>query len=310
MKKIRVLILGATSHIAKGLIYNFNRNQGYELILHARSPQRLKDFLKENQIKAAVDLVSLDGLKDTPCELLINCVGIGTPNKVKDNPALIFSVTEDYDKIILGYLSRNKDARCVSFSSGAVYGTCFKEPVNEKTEIKYAVNDVRPQDYYGLAKVNSEVKHRDQRGLHIVDIRLFAYFSRFIDLGSGYFLTELIKAIKEDKELITDPCDFARDYLHPEDLFSLVELILKKNPLNCAFDAYSRSPVTKFLILDYFVKKYGLRYKVEKEASFCCPTGQKDIYYSTSKKAKELLGYEPKYASLEAVSREARYLTA
>lgn len=308
--KERIIILGATSHIAKGLIYNFSRENKHELFLNARFPEKVRAFLKENRIKGKTGLFGLNELERKECDLLINCVGIGTPNKVRGNPALIFGVTEEYDKIITAYLSKFRRTRCINFSSGAVYGACFKEPVNERSSLKFAVNNIRPQDYYGLAKINSEAKHRACRDLNIVDIRIFAYFSRFIDLESGYFLTEMINAIKKGKEFITNPCDLTRDYLHLEDLFALAGSIMSKKPFNAAFDAYSRKPVKKFQILKYFAKKYRLRYKIVKGMDFNCPTGAKDIYCSNSRKAAELLGYKPKYTSMEAVVGEAGYILA
>lgn len=42
----KIAILGATSHIAKGLIYNFNKEEANELFLFARSIDRLQGFLK------------------------------------------------------------------------------------------------------------------------------------------------------------------------------------------------------------------------------------------------------------------------
>ncbi|MFA5350622.1 MAG: hypothetical protein WC357_04735, partial [Candidatus Omnitrophota bacterium] len=66
--------------------------------------------------------------------------------------------------------------------------------------------------------------------------------------------------------------------------------------------------VSKFELLDYFSRKHSLRYKVKQGVRLNCPTGRKDKYFSTSNKAKVLLGYKPKFSSLQTVMKEAGYL--
>jgi len=308
MIKKKIVILGATSHIAKGLICNFSRENKNKLFLYARSPEKVNDFLKANGLKGEIGFIGLDDLARKEYDFVINCIGIGTPNKVRDNPSLIFSITEEYDKILMRYLSKFTKSRCINFSSGAAYGACFNEPVGDSFLRKIAVNNINSQEYYGLAKINSEAKHRAQKELAIVDIRVFSYFSRFIDLDGGYFLTELIKSIKQRDQFITNSCDFVRDYLHPHDLFNLVKLILASKPFNAAIDAYAQAPVTKFELLDYFSKTYGLKYKTEEKLDLVCPTGVKSVYCSNSKKAFKLVGYNPEYSSIRTVTEEAEFL--
>ncbi|MFA5410447.1 MAG: NAD-dependent epimerase/dehydratase family protein [Candidatus Omnitrophota bacterium] len=301
-----IAILGATSHIAKGLIYNFIKTGKNRLFLFARFPERVNSFLKENNLKGAV---SIKGIKDFPAhkyDVIINCIGIGTPNRLKDDLLSIFRLSEDFDNLVISYLDRHPGARCINFSSGAVYGS-FTEKTGRDSCRKLRVNDIRPQDYYGIAKINSEAKHRCRKNLNIVDIRIFSYFSRFIDLNAGYFLTEALKSIKEGKKLLIDPCDFIRDYLNPQDLFSLVSLIIKKKPFNGALDAYSAKPVTKFKLLDFFAREYGLEYIIDNKNRFNCPTGKKDIYCSLSRKAAGL-GYKPEFSSLDTVKTESEFL--
>ncbi len=303
----KIAILGATSHIAKGLIYNFIRENEYKLFLFARSPEKTKEFLKVNGLKGNINLVNFKHLGRKEYDFIINCVGAGTPNKVRDNPASVFSITEEYDDMVLAYLSRFVKTGCINFSSGAVYGSSFKEAAGDSSLHNIPVNGFNRQDYYGIAKINSEAKHRAQKDSNIVDIRVFAYFSRFIDLKAGYFLTDLIEKIRQDSEFATNSCDFIRDYLHPSDLFELIKLIMARKPFNAALDAYSLAPVSKFELLDYFAKNYGLKYRVDEKLEFSCPTGEKNIYYSNSRRAADL-GYKPKYSSIDAVMKEASFI--
>jgi len=304
---IRIAILGATSHIAKGLICNFTQSKEYKLFLFARSAVKAKYFLRTNGIKGNVDFVRFSGFPGKEYDFIINCVGIGTPNKIRDDPSLVFGITEEYDNMILAYLSKFVKSGYINFSSGAVYGSSFKEAVGDLSSRAVLINSISPQEYYGIAKINSESKHRAQKNLHIIDIRIFSYFSRFIDLNAGYFLTDLIGSIKNGSEFITNPCDFIRDYLHPSDLFNLIKLSMEKGPFNAAIDAYSRAPVSKFELLDYFSKAHGLKYRIKNKLNFVCPTGEKNVYCSNSRKAADL-GYIPKYSSIDTVKEEASFI--
>ena len=39
---------------------------------------------------------------------------------------------------------------------------------------------------YALSKINSEIKHRKLKHLNIIDLRLFSFFSRFMNLKSKF----------------------------------------------------------------------------------------------------------------------------
>jgi nucleoside-diphosphate-sugar epimerase len=169
------------------------------------------------------------------------------------------------------------------------------------------VNEIKPESYYGIAKLYSEVKHRALSNFNIVDLRIFSYFSRYIDLESGYFLTELIKSIRNGQVFITNHCDFIRDFVSPEDLFDLIRRILRSKPFNGTLDLYSAKPVSKFELLEYFVKNYSLKFTVNPKFRSACPTGVKQFYCSGSREASRL-GYRPKFSSLGAVVKESKYL--
>lgn len=304
----KIAILGATSHIAKGLICNFLREDDCQLFLFARNPASVKDFLKVNGLKGNVKLIKFGDFARKEYDFIINCIGVGTAKKVRDNCASIFSITEEYDNRVLAYLSKFNNAGYINFSSGAVYGTNLNGPVGDLSSREILVNNVDPQDFYGIIKLNSEAKHRANENLNIVDIRIFSYFSRFIDLGGEYFLTDLINSIKQKKEFITNAYDFVRDYLHPSDLFDLIKLIMKKNPSNIAFDACSKKAVRKLELLDYFTKTYSLKYRIDDKFNSACPTGAKNIYYSNSRRAADLLSYQPNYSSIDTVKEEAAFI--
>jgi len=292
MKK-KIAILGATSQIAKGLIFNFAQSKENELFLFARFVNKVKEFLKENNLPSNNRIYEFKHFQKDRYDVVINCVGLGTPAKVNQANGEVFKLTEEFDNLILEYLKRYLDTLYINFSSGAVYSI--------------SVNDLKPEHYYGIAKLHQEAKHRALKKLNIVDLRVFSYFSRFIELDSGYFLTELIKSLKRKKAFVTNACDFARDFLAPQDLFDLIRLIIKAKPFNGAMDVYSSRPISKFKLLDYFVKNYSLKYTINRGLKLICPTGVKSRYCSSSKKAAGL-GYQPKFSSLETVVMESKYI--
>ncbi len=290
----KIAILGATGHIAKGLILGFMQQaKPAKLFLFARSPEKVSRFIAAQNLKAYPRIDDFKHFAQEKYDVVINCVGVGTPLELKQAGSEIFKLTEEFDNLVLGYLRRHPDARYINFSSGAIYSV--------------AVCAVKPEHYYGIAKLHQEAKHRSLSEFRIVDLRVFSYFSRFIEMDSGYFLTELLKCLKAKKTFVTNACDFVRDFLAPQDLFDLVCLIIKQKPFNGAFDVYSAKPVSKFKLLEYFVKNYSLKYVTRGSLKLSCPTGAKVRYCSHSKKAASL-GYKPKFSSLETVAMESKYV--
>lgn len=301
---MRIAILGATSHIAKGLIYNFNKNDTNELFLFARSKDRLREFLKSIECEKNFHLKHFEELSKERYDVIINCIGISSASDFKERVSSYFRLTEEFDNLVLDYLNDHPDTLYINFSSGAAYGTDFRIPADESTYSRWDINHISEADYYGIAKLHSEAKHRALKGLNILDLRVFGYFSRFIDLESRFLLTEIISCLREGKEFVTGSDNIVRDYIHPNDLHSLVEKCVDKKIINDTFDCYSLKPVKKFEILDYFVAEYGLKYIIRDDIKTSAITGTKDNYYSINRKAKNI-GYEPSVTSMYSIMQES-----
>jgi len=307
MMRKKIAILGATGHIAKSLICGFCLTDNYELLLFARSHERLNEFLDRIHCNKSVSNRAFSEFNQEKYDVVINCIGIGDPGKLKNAGISIFRLTETYDNMILDYIEDHNDALYINFSSGATYGTDFGIPVDESSYAKIHINNLTSSDYYGIAKLNAEAKHRSLNNLNIIDLRIFGYFSRFIDIGSQYLLSEVISCIQDCKVLETRPENIIRDYVHPQDFMSLIEKCIAKRSFNDVFDVYSKKPVTKFEILDYFTRQYGLRYIVKENANISNATGTKENYYSNNKKT-ENLSYFPKFTSLDSIIDETKLI--
>lgn len=304
----RIAILGATGHIGKALTYRFSlRNKGFEVYLFARSLDKLKNFVAEVKGGHKLNTFLIKDFNMYGYDVVINCIGMGTPSAIKDTGMEIFSVTEEFDSLILRYLEKNPKTLYINLSSGAVYGKDFRKPVISEAKTAIDINRLQQEDNYSIAKINSEAKHRYLSHLNIVDLRVFSFFSRFIDLDAGFLLSDLIKYLKEKKTFVTSPEDIIRDYVVPEDLFNLINLCIKKNKINDFFDVYSARPVSKVRLLNFLKSKYGLSYSLTASFPSQSPTGSKFAYYSMSKKAAAL-GYTPKNSSLQGINNEIKYL--
>jgi nucleoside-diphosphate-sugar epimerase len=308
---MNIVILGATSHIAKGLIDKFLHRGDDHLYLFTRSAETLQQFLSsigkhgDNNHTVCPEYQTFSSFS---YDVIINCVGVETRNKHNCDFTRYFTVTEEFDSLAITYLrNRNPEALYISFSSGAVYGSKFSTPADEFSVNHLRVNQIIPEDYYGIARINAEAKHRAHSDLRIIDLRIFSYFSRYINLTDGYFITDVMEAILGNKVLVTDSTNIVRDYLHPEDLFAMVGKCIHAGSINQAVDVTSSRPVSKQGILDYFTSEYGLKYKSRNFSQNASATGAKSNYYSTCNRASRI-GYIPQFSSMDTLKDEARYI--
>jgi nucleoside-diphosphate-sugar epimerase len=301
---IKIALLGATSHIAKNLLMEFNKKQSYQLYLFARSLESCVQFQKEHTKSITLPVYPFEDFTHHHYDVIINCVGIGDPGKLTGQTDAIFTVTEKFDQMVIDYLKFiNDQTLYISLSSGAAYNSAFDHPADELSYSKISINTLKPTDYYAVAKVNSEAKHRSLSNLKIVDLRIFGFFSRYIGLDSKFLMTQIIACLRSKTSLKTSADNIIRDYVHPKDLIKLIELCIEKNKINEVFDVYSLKPIEKFGILQCFSEKYGLQYEVTDSHTIASATGNKLNYYSTNRKA-ESIGYKPRISSLDCLIEE------
>ncbi len=287
---MKIAVLGATGHIATACRNMLPQVLDAEFYLFTRNRANLAGALEYSEFAG------------NSYDVVINGISIGAPADVANRYAHIWEITESYDNMVIDYLKKHHDTLYINFSSGAVYGDIFDEAPAAVTA-RYNVNNMRPGDYYSVAKLNSEAKHRSYPDLNIVDIRVFAFFSRYINLSHNYLLCDIINALRADAVLRTDSVDFYRDYINPVDLAALIAALVKEKRVNATVDAVSAAPVRKFEILDYFKSAYGLRYEVANTVQ-ASVTGVKHYYYSTNNNPY----YTASIKSIDTISAEAGYL--
>jgi nucleoside-diphosphate-sugar epimerase len=154
---------------------------------------------------------------------------------------------------------------------------------------------------YGLIKLLCEQRHRSFRDLPLVDLRLYAFFTRHMDFEQPFFMSDVMKAIRNSETLVTQTVDFYRDFAHPDDFADVIILCAEKK-VNAAYDLYSRGPIKKSEILTAFAERYGLRHSCGE--TWQSLTGSKSHYFSRYEKAAEL-GYAPRFSSRDVLIGEA-----
>jgi nucleoside-diphosphate-sugar epimerase len=302
---MRIAILGATSQIAKDLIWQFSVHSKHELALFARRPEAVKEWLASVGLsgrRAAADFGAFGAGEHF--DAILNFVGVGNPAQAVAMGASIFDVTLKYDEMALNYVRQHPDCRYIFLSSGAAYGSSFDEPADENSTAVVAINHLQPQDWYGVAKLHAECRHRSLPHLAIADIRVFNYFSRTQDISARFLITDILRAIRDRTVLKTSPDTIVRDFLHPSDFHRLVSAILSAPAANAVVDCYSRAPIDKPNLLAAMQDRFGLRYEITEASASINATGRKPRYYSLNTRAADF-GYLPGLTSLEGVLQES-----
>lgn len=298
---MRIAILGATSQIGKDLVLSFSAQSNHELVLYARRPEVVSQWLASVGLVGRYVVSEFAAFSaDEHFDAILNFVGVGNPAQAAAMGASIFDVTLKYDEMALEYVRQHPNCRYIFLSSGAAYGSSFDEPVNENTKAVIGINNLQPQDWYGVAKLYAECRHRALPHLPIVDVRVFNYFSHTQDMDARFLITDILRAIRDKTVLKTSPDYIVRDYLHPSDFYSLVSVLIASPENNTVVDCYSCAPISKQNLLAAMLEKFGLQYEVTEGKVGVNATGGKPHYYSLNTRAADF-GYFPKLTSLEGL---------
>jgi len=226
---MNILILGSTGHIGKGLLHFFS-NDINNITMFANRPYIFVD-------------------KNERFDLIINCVGKSAPNKISE---LTISDINDYltiDSECISYCLKNKNCVYIYLSSWI----CDE-----------SLEETHPKYKYWLYKKFIEMKHRLYPKLNIIDLRIPSYFSRWIDLNSGFVISELLKSKKNKNcsNLYFKNDEFMWFYT-PESLYKMIlycvnNISLKNNYL---LDLWKfTKPVFKSFLFRMFTPKFKLIY--------------------------------------------------
>lgn len=302
---MRIAILGATSQIARDLAVSFSGVTDEHLHLFARRPDEVTKWLASTGLSRGYPVDGFSEFAKQEFDAVINFVGVGNPAQAVAMGNSIFDVTLRFDEMVLDYQKAHPACRYLFLSSGAAYGSVFNEPVKRDTPAVVPINHLAPHEWYGVAKLHAECRHRAHPELPIIDIRVFNYFSRTQDLSARFLITDMLRAIRDKTVLKTSPDYIVRDFLHPSDFYRLVCALLSAPASNAVVDCYSGAPIDKPSLLAAMQNEFGLRYEVVEANASVNATGNKPHYYSLNTRAADY-GYRPGLTSLEGVMIESR----
>lgn len=305
---MHIAVLGATSQIAKDFLRHCDRLNNFEFSLFSRRPSAVSEWVAKSQLSCKNHIATFEDFGKSPDQFdaIVNFVGSGNPAQTEIMGSEILDITYRFDTLALDYVKKFPNCRYVFLSSGAAYGGAFHAPIDENTSSAFSINNLLPTDWYGMAKLHSEVRHRALTELPIVDIRVFSYFSREQDISSRFLVTDMLRAIIENKEIKVSPDYIVRDFLHPLDFYHLLIAIFNAPPANVAIDCYTREPIDKLMLLENMRNSFGLQYEISEDDKFVVnATGKKTHYYSLNRRAADF-GYEPSLTSWESVYMESK----
>ena len=305
MNDQKIALLGASGHIGKNIIQHLSTKKNYELILFSRNKRKLQYTIKNCFPNKNFNILDYENFDKSYYDIIINCIGMSDPKDLQLNENIIYELSEHYEKIVLGYLENSPDTLYINMSSGIVYEENFTSPVDQSTNIN-ELKSTKPPHPYVVAKRKAEINHRKLPDKNIIDLRIFNFFSRYIDLNADFFMSHVVSSLKNKKKFLTNNIDFKRDFIHPLDFGDLIEKCVIKHNLNSGFDVYSKKPISKFEILDLLYEKYHLNFEINDASISVSPTGLKKNYFSNSRKALEI-GYKPNYTSLETIVTEIQF---
>jgi nucleoside-diphosphate-sugar epimerase len=258
--------------------------QDEKLFLFARRPAVVDAWLHANALTGRFPVADYAAFGAGDYDAIVNFVGVGDPARAEMMGSAIFDLTLQYDGLVLDYLRDKPHCRYLFLSSGAAYGGTFDEPIQHTSKASVNLNNLSRQEWYGVAKLHAECRHRSLADRPIIDIRVFNYFSRTQDLAARFLL---------------------RDYLHPADFHNLVRALLSSPQTNAAVDCYSLAPIDKPTLLGEMQREFGLRYEITEAPIALNATGAKPYYYSLNHRAADF-GYLPTRTSLAGISEETR----
>ena len=306
---MKVALLGASSQIAKGLLKIFIQDEGHQMHLFTRDLSSFQQWIKSNKINSShLSANSLEAFNHAvEYDLIINFIGIGDPSKAINMGASIFDITYDYDHLVLNYLSMHPKTKYIFMSSGVVYGDIFEHPASMDSKAIININSLQHTDWYAMAKLYAEARHRALQELCIIDIRVFNYISSDIDLGSRFLISDALRAINNKEILKTNDHNIFRDYIGPEDLHQLILRLIDQPFLNKSVDCFTSKVTDKFSILELLRLNFGLQYELVKSQAGIDAYGSRDNYFSINQQAGDY-GYKPLYTSLENIFKASEEL--
>lgn len=263
-------------------ISSFMGNENYKLYKgDIRNRDDIKRVFDENKIDVVMHLAAMAGVRPSIEDPLLyqEVNGIGTQNILEE------AKLHDVKKLVMA-------------SSSSVYGNCKEVPFNENMIVDYAISP-----YAATKKANEVMAHvyHKLNGMSIIMLRFFTVYGpkQRPDLAINKFTRLML----EDKEIpMYGDGSTSRDYTYVDDIVDGIckscDYVMNNDNVYQILNLGSNNPVSLKEMIEVIGKTLNIEPKINQ---LPMQPGDVDRTYADVSKAKELIGYEPKFSFEEGI---------
>lgn len=314
---MKILVTGGAGYIGSFMTKNL-LDKGYAVTVVDNLETGHKESVDERADLLIGDLKDSNFIKsifDHSFDAVFHFAGLISMEESTKNPYIYFENNTFAALNLIEASIKNGINKFIFSSTAGVYGNPIRIPIPED-------HQTNPTNPYGESKSMVEkflIWYKNIFGLNFVSLRYFNAAGAALDSSLGedhkdetHIIPKAISSILENKEFVlfgsdykTDDGTCVRDYIHVLDLVDAHVLALNKlsNQKGGFFynvgtgNGYSNKEVLK--TIEKITGK-DLKIKIAKRRS-----GDADILVADSRKAKEELGFSPKYSDIETIIETA-----
>lgn len=278
-----ILILGSEGFIGQNLVRFFEEKghsvYGVDIINYSRGTYKYHKILS-----ISTDLKVI--LEDTKFDVCINAAGSGNVSFSISNPTTDFTAnTADIIFFLENLRMYQPSCKYLHISSAAVYGNPNKLPIAED----YTSNPISP---YGFHKLMSEIICKEYAQIYKLQIAIIRPFSVYGIGLKKQLLWEISNKLKlADTVELFGTGNETRDFIHVNDLCSLMNCIIENGTFNC--DIYNAAS-GKEISIKAIAEIFELCYSGRKQITFSSMVRDGDpLNWCADIKKIQALGYKP-----------------
>jgi len=259
--KENVLITGGLGNLGSW-ISRYLANKGYTVYILSRHATYQIDGIRYVLIEA--DITSLESLENALDFEVNYCIHAASFNEffLDGYPKKALDVNVLGTRNLLEVLSKKNLKHFIYFSTFHVYGVSSGN-ITEKSSLK-------PKNDYASTHLFAEYYIQQFSFTHDINysiLRLTNSYGCPVNINSDKWylvLNDLVKSAYENKEiLLNSNGEASRDFIHMNDVASIVEKLLQINPMNEIFNLSSMKSIKIIEIARMVQKVYKKRYNLD-----------------------------------------------
>lgn len=269
-------------------IKEFESNSNYKIYrADIRDRQAIKRIFNENNIDIVMHLAAMAGVRPSI-----------------ENPTLYQDVNCMGTQNILEEMKEHNIKNLVMASSSSVYGNCKEVPFKEDMIVDFAISP-----YAATKKANEVMTHVYHKlfNMNVIMLRFFTVYGpkQRPDLAINKFTRLML----EDKEIpMFGDGTTSRDYTYIDDIVNGIikscNYCMKTQDIYEILNIGNSSPVSLKEMIETIGNVIGKEPKIKQ---YPMQPGDVDRTYADIRKAKELIGYEPKTSFEQGITNFVKW---